>query len=143
VLFQQTIALAQNALIARGQRVRGGYQGHDDLVHEGAPASGIARDHRQIEGTEHDRAHLSAQIALPTDRRAIHLDLVRASRSDLDLDEHPAALRVELSAHVAGLGATPDQRLARGRTGALQRVEEVHALEQVGLALAVGAHRNE
>ncbi len=101
---------------------------------------GIPDHDDEVVGPEVHRAHLPPQIALAPHRRTVHLHAVRAAARDLDLDQHLAGLVGDhLAARVGGpVRIAPDHGFGGRGPRRLEEEQEGDALEQVGLALAVG-----
>ena len=141
MLLEQSVPALQGALVGPVlAKVRGEAVEHR-AVEEGPPDLRAALHHREVVRGEGDHAHPSEVVLelrglLPVDEG------LPDARRDLDGDLPLGAAEGEPSGDRGLLGPEAHQLGEPVRPERTERAEEVHRLEQAGLALSVRAHHH-
>jgi hypothetical protein len=133
---QQLAALAQKAPVAAQQGCVERFQLQHHPVEPLAPQRGLAPHQLQIQGTESHTAQRSDQIQLPLQDLAVAQDLATPLATQLQFQ---VVVFFGEGADATGGLALLDQVAVAGAAVRAQAREQLHAFQQVGFALPVGA----
>ena len=109
------------------------------VVEEPAPLGRVALDQRQVLGGEQHGAQDAEDLPGPRHRRPVDPGPVRPAGGDLDLDEQRPVVAHHLAADHGALRAEAHQRRVLRDPVRPEGGEVADRLDQVGLALPVGA----
>ena len=121
------------------QRVVAGVQAHQRVVEEAPALRRPVLHDGQVVGREHRDPQRAEQVAGPAQRLAVDEHPVAPVRLDLRLDQQLAALALGQRPHDRERRPAAHERVGRRAPERRQRRQPGERLEQVGLALAVGA----
>ncbi len=140
--FQQGVALLEDAVVVRThpghpRRTRG-----DQLVQEPPALPRVPLHQRQILRREQHRPDDPQHIPRPDLGGPVDPGAVGLARIELQLDQLLPLALDDRGPDDRPLGAHPHQRGVRGDPVAAERGEIADRLDEIGLALAVGAHES-
>ncbi len=137
--LQEGVALLEHPLVVLPDPGQPGRAGGQQLVQEAPALPRVALDQGEVLGGEQHGAQQAQHIARADVVGAVDPGPVGLARSDLQLDQGGAPPVDHRGADHGALGAQPDQRGVGGDPVAAQGGDVADRLDQIGLALAVGA----
>ncbi|CAM5331689.1 hypothetical protein SHIRM173S_09669 [Streptomyces hirsutus] len=137
--LQQRVALLENTVVVGADPGHARGAGGDQLVQEPAPLAGIALDQGKVLGREQDGADDPQHVPGPDLRGPVDPSAVGAARVQFQLDELLPLALADLGPDDRAVGSHADQRSVGGDTVAAEGGEIADRLDEVRLALPIGA----
>jgi hypothetical protein len=139
---QQGVALLEDPLVVGADAGVAGEAGAQQLVEVAAARGRLAADEREVFGGERDGLERADDLAGALEVGAVQAGLVRLAGDDREFGEEPPGVVEDLGPDDGLLAALPDQRGVGGDPVGAEVREVDQGLNQVGLAVPVGAHED-
>ncbi len=137
--LQERVALLEHPLVVRAHSRHPRRPCRDQLVQEPAPLTGITLDQCQVLGREQHGPYDPQHVPRSDLRRPVDAGAVGLAGVQLQLDQLLPLALPDLRPDDGPLGAHADEGGVGGDAVAAERRQVADRLDQVGLALAVGA----